>query len=76
MTNALLISEAVCLVVALGFALRAMYLHAKRHQDWLNPLRIFFKPVNNLNTDEYTLIRRSVYALVFCVAFDVFRHMI
>ena len=76
MTNALLISEAVCLVVALGFALRAMYLHAKRHQDWLNPLRIFFKPVNNLNADEYSLIRWAVYALVVCVSLDVLRHLI
>ncbi len=76
MSDVLLISEAACLILAMSFALRAVFLHAKRHQDWLNPLRIFFKPVNNLNADEYSLIRWAVYALVFCVALDLLRHLI
>ncbi|WP_338626216.1 hypothetical protein [Agarivorans sp. OAG1] len=76
MNNTLLMGEASCLILAMSFAIRAMFLHAKRHQDWFNPLRIFFKPVNNLNADEYSLIRWAVYALVVCVSLDVVRHLI
>ncbi|MDO6686039.1 MULTISPECIES: hypothetical protein [unclassified Agarivorans] len=74
MNNLVLVAEALCILLALSFVSKAMWGHARQHNDWFNPLRIFFKPVNDLSPNEYLLIRRSVYLLVLTVLLDLLRH--
>ncbi|MGY5449504.1 hypothetical protein ACVFI8_00920 [Agarivorans sp. MS3-6] len=66
--------EVVLVALSTACFLQAIYWHSQRHQEWLRPFLVFFKPVNDLTAREYQRIKYGLWLVIALVVIDLLRN--